>query len=134
MGADHDPWFIEASRFKTSEYIHGAFPEYGFHRWEGPTNPENYRFDAPKLELQHGMLKDRFQSRLNLLSGLDQQRRALDQAAGVENFDRFRGEAAQLLTGEGVHQALDVHEADEALQEIRQEHLRVVTTNGAAIG
>ena len=63
------------------------------------------------------MLKDRFQSRLNLLSGLDQQRRALDQAAGVENFDRFRGEAAQLLTGEGVHQALDVHEADEALQE-----------------
>ena len=117
MGADHDPWFIEASRFKTSEYIHGAFPEYGFHRWEGPTNPENYRFDAPKLELQHGMLKDRFQSRLNLLSGLDQQRRALDQAAGVENFDRFRGEAAQLLTGEGVHQALDIHEADEALQE-----------------
>ena len=42
MGPDYDPWFIEASQFRTSKYIHGAFPEYGFHRREGPNNPEGY--------------------------------------------------------------------------------------------
>ena len=54
---------------------------------------------------------------MNLLSGLDEQRRALDRAGRVEDFGRFRSEAAQLLTGEGVHQALDVHESDHTLQE-----------------
>ena len=117
MGSDHDPWFIEASQFKTSEYIHGAFPEYGFHRWEGVNNPKGYKFEAPRLELQQGMLKNRFRSRLALLNDLDEQRRNLDQAAQVGQFDRFRSEAASLLTGSGVHQALNVHSADEQLQE-----------------
>ncbi|MGY8730811.1 MAG: DUF1501 domain-containing protein [Pirellulales bacterium] len=117
MGSDHDPWFIEASQFKTSKYIHGAFPEYGFQRWEGANNPEGYKFEAPRLELQQGMLKDRFRSRLALLNGLDEQRRNLDQAAQVGQFDRFRSEAASLLTGSGVHQALNVHAADDKLQE-----------------
>ena len=117
MGSDHDPWFIEASQFKTSKYIHGAFPEYGFQRWEGANNPQGYKFEAPRLELQQGMLKDRFRSRLALLNGLDEQRRNLDQAAQVGQFDRFRSEAASLLTGSGVHQALNVHAADDKLQE-----------------
>lgn len=117
MGSDNDPWFIEASQFKTSKYIHGAFPEYGFQRWEGANNPQGYKFEAPRLELQQGMLKDRFRSRLALLNGLDEQRRNLDQAAQVGQFDRFRSEAASLLTGSGVHQALNVHAADDKLQE-----------------
>ncbi len=117
MGADHDPWFIEASQFKTSKYIHGAFPEYGFQRWEGANNPQGYKFEAPRLELHQGMLKDRFQSRLALLNGLDKQRRNLDKAAQVGQFNRFRSEAASLLTGKGVHQALNVHSVDDKLQE-----------------
>ena len=117
MGPEYDPWFIEASQFRTSEYIHGAFPEYGFQRWEGPNNPEGYKFEAPRLELQQGMLKDRLQERVKLLGRLDEQRRQLEQAAQVEGFDRFRQEAVSMLTGDGVHRALDVHQVDDKVQE-----------------
>lgn len=117
MGSEHDPWFIEASQFRSSSYIHGAFPEYGFHRWEGPTNPENYKFEAPRLSLQFGLKKDQLRTRLSLLDQLDQQRRDLDEAQSVRKFDRFRQEASNLLAGEGVHKALDVHSIPVDLQE-----------------
>ena len=80
MGAEHDPWFVEANRFRTSEYIHGAFPEYGFHRWNGPTNPPNYIFEAPRLTLEHGILEHRFKNRVHLLQEIERQRRDLDRA------------------------------------------------------
>ena len=51
------------------------------------------------------------------MKGLDAQRRNLDQAAQVGQFKRFRSEAASLLTGNGVHQALNIHTADDKLQE-----------------
>lgn len=35
MGPKHEPWFIEASQYRDTSYIHGAFPEYGFQRPEG---------------------------------------------------------------------------------------------------
>ncbi|MDB5391895.1 MAG: hypothetical protein JWM11_7541, partial [Planctomycetaceae bacterium] len=90
MGWKFDPWFIEASPFKDTKYIHGAFPQYGFQRWEGPTNPPNYVFEAPRLELPQGVLLDRFNSRLELLQTLDHQRRNLDTATRVGEFDRLR--------------------------------------------
>jgi len=117
MGPDRDPWFIEASRFRTSEYIHGAFPEYGFHRWNGPTNPKDYVFEAPKFTLQQGILQDRFNSRVRLLTEIDRQRKDLDRAANVKQFDRYRQEAVSLLLDQGVHKALDVHAADAKLQD-----------------
>ena len=117
MGAQYDPWFIEASRFRTNQYIHGAFPEFGFHRWNGATNPSSYVFEAPRLELAHGMLRDRFEQRLALAEMIDRQRRALDRSASVVRLDRYRQEATNLLTGAGVHRALDVHEADAETQD-----------------
>ena len=30
MGPRFEPWFIEASQYRDTKYIHGAFPEYGF--------------------------------------------------------------------------------------------------------
>ncbi|MFP6669893.1 MAG: DUF1501 domain-containing protein, partial [Pirellulaceae bacterium] len=117
MGPQHDPWFVEASQFRTSEYIHGAFPEYGFHRWNGPTNPKDYRFEAPRLELHQGMLKDHFRSRVTLLGDLQKQRIQLDRAGSVVSFDRYRQEAISMLTGDQVHKALDVHGADAKKQD-----------------
>jgi hypothetical protein len=117
MGSEHDPWFIEANRFRTSEYIHGAFPEYGFHRWNGPTTPANYVFEAPRLELGQGILKSRFGRRVDLLREFELQRQDLDRAARVEQFDRYRQSAVSLLLSRGVHQALDVHAADPKLQD-----------------
>ena len=117
MGPRDDPWFIEASRYRDTQYIHGAFPEYGFQRWKGATTPANYVFESPKLELAHGMLRDRFADRLSLLESVDRQRRNLDGAASVNEFDRWRQEAISMLTNRSVHKALDVHSAPGALQD-----------------
>jgi len=117
MGWKFDPWFIEASQFRDSKYIHGAFPEYGFQRWEGATNPPGYVFQAPRLELPQGVLQNRFEGRVELLATLDRQRRQLDDAAQVGEFDRFRQSAVTLLNSGGVHRALDVHAASGALQD-----------------
>ena len=117
LGPTYDPWFIEASNYRDTKYIHGAFPEYGFQRWEGATTPAGYRFEAPRLELQGEMLLDRFQSRVALLDSLAQQREALDAAAAVEEFDRHRQQVISMLLDGGVHGALDVHAADPGLQD-----------------
>ena len=117
MGAKYDPWIVEASRYRDAKYIHGAFPEYGFQRWEGATTPPNYVFEAPKLELPRGVLKDRFAARLGLLDAVGRQRRQLDQMASVQQFDRHRQEAISLLTNGGVHRALDVHSAPDVVQD-----------------
>ena len=117
MGSKLDPWFIEASGYKDSKYIHGAFPQYGFQRWDGATTPDNYVFDAPKLTLQQGILEPRFRNRLSLMHEIDRQRRHLDRAANIAQFDQYRQEAVSLLLDGGVHQALDVHSAPAADQD-----------------
>lgn len=117
MGWKHDSWFIEASQFKDTKYIHGAFPEYGFQRWEGPNNPADYVFEAPQLELPKGVLHDRFEGRLQLLRTLDQQRRHLDMAGQVREFDQLRQTAVSMLCDGRVHKAVDVHSAPSALRD-----------------
>ncbi|MDA1212181.1 MAG: DUF1501 domain-containing protein [Planctomycetota bacterium] len=117
MGSKYDPWFIEASNYRDTTYVHGAFPEYGFQRWEGAVTPENYKFEAPRLELAQGLLHDQFQSRIDLLASLEEQRRELDRAATVREFDRHRQNAVSMLMGGVVHKALDVHAADEKSQD-----------------
>ena len=117
MGWKFDPWFIEASQFRDSKYIHGAFPQYGFQRWEGANNPPGYVFQAPRLELQQGVLQDRFDNRVQLLSTIDRQRRQLDEVAAAGEFDRYRQAAVTLLNSGGVHKALDVQSAPAAAQD-----------------
>lgn len=117
MGPKFDPWFVEASNFRDTKYIHGAFPQYGFQRWEGAKTPDNYRFEAPKLTLQQGILENRFRSRLGLMESIDEQRRFLDRTASVASFDQYRQEAVSLLLDGGVHRALDVHAAPDEEQD-----------------
>ena len=112
MGQKFDPWFIEASQYRDTGYVHGAFPEYGFQRQKGPTTPSGYRFEAPRLELAQGVLKDQLRSRLHLLETIQGQRRELDRAAEVLSFDRYRQAAVSMLLDGHVHRALDVHAAD----------------------
>jgi hypothetical protein len=117
MGWKLDPWFIEASRFRDTKYIHGAFPQYGFQRWEGLKNPPDYVFEAPRLELPRELVQDRFAGRMQLLETLDLQRRQLDAAADVGAFDRLRQAAVSMLNDGRVHRALDVHAASDRLQD-----------------
>lgn len=117
MGPEHDPWLVNASRFRSSRYIHGAFPEYAFERRYGAFEMEEYSYGAPRLTLPQGILQRRFRSRLKLLEDLNRQRRALDDAASMQSFDRYREEAVSLLLDGGTHKAFDVHGADPELQE-----------------
>jgi hypothetical protein len=117
MGPKQDPWFIEASSYKDTQYIHGAFPEYGFQRWEGAKKLDNYVFEAPKLTLQEGILEDRFKSRLQLVQSIDEQRKYLDRTANIAQFDQYRQEAVSLLLDGGVHRAVDIHGADSDTQD-----------------
>jgi len=117
MGAAHDPWFIQASSYRDTNYTHGAFPEYGFHRERGHVTPENYRYEAPSLELPQGVSRERFLDRRSLLESLDAQRRMLDAGAQVQDLDRHREAAVSMLLEGRVQKALDVHAADDRLQD-----------------
>src|SRR4029077_12522017 len=103
MGPRFDPWFIEASNYRDSKYIHGAFPEYGFQRQAGRITPPNYRFAAPRLELAHDLLPDRIRTRNRLLDSLDRQRRELDRTESTGGFDRYRQTATSMLLDGRVH-------------------------------
>lgn len=110
MGAQHDPWMIEASPFHNTSY--GAFPEFKFdHQDRG--NPDGRLFQAPQLSLPDGLGMQTINGRLALLESLNRQRADLASYAQVENFDRLRQGAVSLLTQSSVHQALNVTNADE---------------------
>lgn len=117
MGSRFDPWFIEASNYRDTSYVHGAFPEYGFQRADGRTTPANYQFEAPRLELSQGMLPGRMESRTRLLDSLDRQFRVLDGAASSGALDRHRQAAVSMLLDGRIHRALDVHSAPVTVQE-----------------
>lgn len=115
MGESFDPWLIEASPYRDTNDTHGAFPEYGFQRQRGRTTPENYRYEAPRLELAQGVLLDQFEARRSLLTSIEAQRRSLDAGATMSDYDRHRQTAVSMLLEGRVHKALDVHAADDRL-------------------
>jgi len=114
LGEQHNPWFIEAASYHTTSY--GAFPEYAFDHQERGKDLKRV-FQAPNLELPHGLTHPRFSNRIKLVEQLSQQRRLLDEAASTQQFDRYRQGVISLLTDRSVQQALDVTNADERIQE-----------------
>jgi hypothetical protein len=115
MGAPRDPWFIEASPFDSLSY--GAYPEYRFDHQERPNKLRDRTFQAPSLELPEGVARGRLDDRLALLKRIDRQRRGLDRAAAVENFDAFRQGAVAMLTDARVRAAFDVTKAPAKIQD-----------------
>ena len=114
MGARRDPWFIDAAPFHATSY--GAFPEYSFdHQIRGKADPRV--FEAPSLNLAHGMTHPQLNRRVSLLGALEGQCRVLEQAAEATEFDRFRAGALSLLVDPQVRRALDVTRADDATQD-----------------
>lgn len=109
MGRTRDPWFLECSGFDPLAY--GAYPEYEFDHQERPLKPLRSKFQAPNLSMPEGFAA-RLDDRLSLLQTIDAQRRDLDRAASVENFDRFRQGTLALLVNSKVRQAFEVDRAD----------------------
>jgi hypothetical protein len=91
MGESFDPWLIEASNYRDTNYTHGEFPEYGLQRQAGHVTPPDYRFEAPRLALAAGMLRKQFEARLSLLQLIETQQRAsmpvreIGNSAGIVN-------------------------------------------------
>ena len=114
MGSSRDPWFLEASPYHSTSY--GAFPQFQFdHQERG--NADERIFQAPNLTLPHGLTQPNLVRRVDLLGELERQRQHLDRHAQIENFDRYRQGAISLLTDEQVKWALDVTNADDAVQD-----------------
>ena len=113
MGEHRDPWLIEASPFHPRSY--GAFPEYAFdHQERGAADKR--LFEAPNLALSHGLTRQAFSKRLDLLAVLEHQQRVMDRAAHVREFDRDRQAAISLLNDPSLRRAFDVTRADDRTQ------------------
>lgn len=117
LGSRSEPWFIEASQYRDTDYVHGAFPQYGFQRQRGHETPAGYRYEAPRLELAGSLLRNQFDSRVELLRSIESQHAALDTAAEQLRYDQHREAAVSLLLDGRVHNALDVHAASDRLQD-----------------
>jgi hypothetical protein len=118
MGRRRDPFFIEASPYG-NPFWRGAYPEYTFanETKKPPKEPDQRVFQAPNITLEPGINFSRLASRVDLLRDLDQQRRALEQSANVQNYDDHRQSAISLLSAPNVRRAIDVTNADERTQE-----------------
>jgi hypothetical protein len=118
MGRDRDPFFIEATSYG-DPFWRGAYPEYTFHQLpkKNPTSREPTVFQAPNLKLEAGMPARRFQGRLKLLDSLDRQRRALEQSAETEQYDRHRQSAISLLADGKMRNIIDVTTTDDKTQD-----------------
>lgn len=110
MGATRDPWFIEASRFTPAFY--GAYPQYAFHHQTGAFAAQDFFFQTPNLSLPEGLVRERFDRRIDLLRHIGGEQRAMDRAAESEKFDRFRQNAISLLADSQTRRAFDVDAAD----------------------
>lgn len=116
MGPKHDPWFIESSPFDPLAY--GAYPAFEFDHQQRPQAASKKRiFHAPDLSLPEGLDSGRLGGRLNILRGIDKQRRDLDASALAEDWDRHRQTAVSLLTSPRIRQAFDVTSADPRIQD-----------------
>ncbi len=114
MGEQYSPWILEASPFHPRSY--GAYPEYDFDHQERGAEDDRV-FQAPNLNLPHGLTKSRFQGRLGVLQTIESQRARLERNAEIQEFDQHRQGAISLLADPGVQYAFDVTKADEKTQE-----------------
>src|SRR5262249_40390302 len=68
------------------------------------------------LDLPAGVSPARCEDRKRLLNSVESQRRMLDQAASVSNFDQFRGKAIDLLASSACRRAFDLNREDPRLR------------------
>jgi hypothetical protein len=110
MGPQREPWFIEASAYEPLAY--GAYPDYEFDHQQREYKPRRREFTLPNLSLPEDFGAGRLHQRMDLLQGVDAQRRGLDELAATQSFDHFHQGAVSLLTEARVRRAFDLKNAD----------------------
>ena len=118
MGSDRDPFIIEATHYG-DPFWRGAYPEYTFHQlpMKKATSTPPKVFQAPSMKLPGEVSGGRFGNRLDLLTTIDQQRKALEESAAGQSYDLHRQSAISLLASQEVRRAIDVTTTDTKLQE-----------------
>ena len=111
MGRHREPWFLEASAFEPKAY--GAFPEYEFDHQQRALPKKRQAFTLPNLSLPEGVDGTRFDSRLDILKQIDDQRKALDHEQSADDgIVASRANAVSLLTNQRVRSAFDLNRAN----------------------
>jgi len=112
MGADWDPWMIEATQGCGG---HGSCPDYCYLFKTGKKfdHTKDPSFTPPRnLTLRDTLDQLRFHRRNDMLATLDRQREQLDRHGRVRSLDAYRQRAISLLTGDSTRNALfDVTDA-----------------------
>jgi hypothetical protein len=94
---------------------YGAYPEYNFHHERGSEARANPAFQSPQLSLPEGITLDRFHRRIGILDRIGREQEALERAAAVAPFSRYRQMAISLLTDSRTRRAFSLEEADPRL-------------------
>lgn len=118
LGNAYDPLWTEFRGQATRSMVRSSFgpPAEIFDPYLGIT-PES-RFEiAPEAELPAEITLDRLQRRRSLLDQFDQERTALDRNPAVQNLDRQRGLAFDLLNSARVRTALDLSREPDRLRQ-----------------
>src|SRR5207247_2337115 len=76
---------------------YGAYPEYEFDHQERPYDAKRKGFVIPDLSLPEGVDPGRFGGRMEVLKGIDSQRKLLDAAANAGASDHARQDAVSAL-------------------------------------
>jgi hypothetical protein len=84
---------------------------------------EELTFQIEGLAPGEGLRLDRMNRRASLLEQFDDQRRILDRAIRVQDFDRFRRRAMALATSEATRRALDISREEPRLRDRYGRHL-----------
>ncbi len=114
LGRQHDPFFLETSRYNASSY--GAYPDYLFHHENGPVE-NDWTFRPLNLQLPDTVDYARFQDRLGLRNILEKQAAHLEENVSVEGMNRYRDMAVSLLADPKTKAAFDINTADAATRE-----------------
>lgn len=119
LGPKYEPWLVECTDKPHAYHDYsGAFPKYLFNLHDGvASDRDDWKFEVPHLTLQEGIAQARFEQRLDLLDSIDRQRRQLEQAAQVANYDRMQQSVVSLMADPKVRRAFDVRKADPKLLE-----------------
>jgi hypothetical protein len=114
LGAEHEPWFIEATDKPHANHANsGAFPGYLFSLHKGqPSDKRDWRFEVPNISLPEAVFAPRFRRRLDLLDVVEDQRRQIQERAALGRYDASRQAAMSLISDPQIRRAIDVRQAD----------------------
>ena len=114
LGERHEPWFLDMTD-KPHGYhaFSGAFPGYLYNLHRGNNSDrDDFRFEVPNITLPEGVFSQRFQTRMQLLDVVEQQRQELSLSRQTDRYDRARSSVVSLLADPQIRAAFDVRKSD----------------------